>query len=288
MVFIEEKHRYLSSLEEQPKQNALYALVNEEPFQPPQNNVSEIDDIYFFSVQAIKKNSKEGFYSQYEKISRRKVSENSTAPFIHDDFLIFTLIIGVIRFECKKEWLVGVIKNRAKNATTTTFENLLTGNYQSKANIQSLVLVFLFLLDKSKINNDQLIEAYNAISDTHQSFNSDFIRIIHYKAFDIIIQFKLPKDTDKVSRLLEFEIRFKKRIKVFSYFIYNILLLALLFVSYQILHSLPEELKLKINEVAIIIGIAGVGFFGNLIPMFKVKFQELVLRTFGYPKELTE
>ncbi|WP_162340155.1 hypothetical protein [Cyclobacterium salsum] len=288
MVFIEEKHRYLSSLSDQPKQQALFTLVAEEIFQPPQDNVSETDNIYFSSIQAIKKNSKEGFDTQYIKISKRKVSENSTAPFVHDDFLIFTLIIGVLKFELGKEWLLGVIKNRAKNATTTTFENLLTGNYQSKANIQSLVLVFLFLLDKSKINNNQLIEAYNTISDTHQSFNGDFIRIIHYRAVDIIVQFKLPRDLDKISQLLDFEIIFKKRIKIFSYFVYNILLLALLFASYQIVHSLSEELKLKINEVAIITGIAGVGLFGNLIPKFRVKFQELVLRSFGYPKELNK
>lgn len=284
MVFIEEKYRYLSSLAEQPKQNALYALVNEGTFQPPQNNVSETDDIYFSSVQAIKGSSKEGFNSQYEKISKRKVSENSTAPFIHDDFLIFSLVIGVIKFDSEKSWLLGVIRSRAKNATTTTFENLLTGNYQSKANIQSLVLVFLFLLEKSKISNDQLVESYNAISDTQQSFNSDFIRIIHYRAFDIIIQYKLPRDTDEVARLLDFETRFKKRINVFSVIFYNTLLLLILIGAYRLLHSLPDDWKSKINDVGIIIGIAGVGLLGNIIPKLKMKFQELILRAFGYRK----
>ncbi len=282
MVFIEERHIYLSSLADQPKQKALFALVSDETFKSPQNEISETDAIYFSSIQAIKTKSKEGFNSQYAIITKRKVSENSTVPFIHDDFLIFTLIIGVLKFECEKEWLLGIIRNRAKSATTTTFENLLTSDYSSKANIQSIVLVALFLLDKSKITDEHLDNAYHAMSDTKQSFNGDFIRIIYYRAFDIIIQYKLPRDTDKVSQLLEFETRFKKRINIFTYFAYNTLLLLILIGAYKILHSLPEDLKLTINEVGIIITIGGVGLLGNIIPKWKMKFEKSILRVFGY------
>lgn len=282
MVFIEEKHSYLSSIADQPKQKALYALVSDEPFTAQPNEVSETDAIYYSSIQAINKTAKADFDTQYGKISKRKVSENSAAPFVHDDFLIFTLVIGVLKFDCDKNWLLGVIRNRAKGKTTTTFENLLTGNYQSNANNQSIVLALLFLLDKSKITNNQLNEAYNAMSDTKESFNNDFIRILHYRAFDIIIQFKLPRDTDEVSRLLEFESRFKKRINVFTYLAYNTLLLLFLIGAYKLLHSFPDDIKSKINEVGIIIGIGGVGLFGNIIPKWKEKFQELTLRAFGY------
>lgn len=282
MVFIEEKHSYLSSLADQPKQKALFALVSDETWVNQPNEVSETDAIYYSSIQAIKKNLKADFITQYGKISKRKVSENSAAPFVHDDFVIFTLVIGVLKFECDKDWLLGVIRNRTKGKITTTFENLLTGNYQSKANNQSMVLVFLFLLDKSRITNDQLNEAYNALSDTKESFNNDFIRIVYYRAFDIIIQFKLPRDTDEVSRLLEFESRFRKRINVFTYLAYNTLLLLFLIGAYKALHSLSEDIKSKINEIGIIIGIGGVGLLGNIIPKLKTKFQELILRAFGY------
>ena len=140
------------------------------------------------------------------------------------DFLILTLVIGVKKFQLEKAWLLGVISRRAKNTTTTTFENLLTGNYQSKTNIHSLILTFLFLVDKSKITNELLVGAYNSMSDITQSFKNDFIRIIHYRAFDLIIQFKLPRDIDRISQLLEFEPIFKKRIKYFSIIVYNSLL----------------------------------------------------------------
>jgi hypothetical protein len=270
MVFIEEKHSYLSSIADQPKQKALYALVSDDTFVGQPNEVSETDAIFYSSIQAIKKNIKADF-------------DNSTAPFVHDDFLIFALVIGVLKFDCDKDWLLGVIRNRAKGKTTTTFENLLTGNYQSKANNQSMVLALLFLLDKSKITNNQLNEAYNAMSDTKESFNNDFIRIVHYRAFDIIIQFKLPRDTDEVSRLLEFESRFKKRINVFSIIAYNLFIVGVLVGAYKILQLLPEDKKLVVNDLNLIIGLGAIiGLSGNFIPKLKTKFQELILRAFGY------
>ncbi|WP_150452412.1 hypothetical protein [Arenibacter lacus] len=283
MVFIEEKHSYLRSLADQPKQKALYALVSDETLVAQTKEILETDAIYYTSIQAIKKNAKADFNTQYAKISKRKVSEKSAAPFVHDDFLIFTLVIGVLKFDCDKGWLLGVIRNRAKGKTTTTFENLLLGNYQSKANNQSMVLVFLFLLDKSKITNDHLNEAYNVMSDTEESFNNDFIRIVYYRAFDIIIQFKLPRDTDEVSRLLEFKYRFKKRIKVFSIIAYNLFIVGILVGAYKILQLLPEDKKLVVNDLNLIIGLGAIiGLSGNFIPKLKTKFQELILRIFGF------
>jgi hypothetical protein len=282
MVFIEERHQFLKSLDGQPKQMALYALVSDENLTFPDNELSETDRIYYSSIQAIKKNSKKDFSAQYSKISKRKVSENSSAPFIHDDFLIYALIIGVIKFDCDKNWLLGIINNRAKGDSTTTFENLLNENYQSKANNQSIVLTLLFLLDKSKLSNELLTDAYQSMCDANQSFKNDFNRIIHYRAFDIIIKYKLPNDVDKVSRLLNFEARFLKRINIFTYIVYNMFLIVLLFAAYKSMQALPDDIKSKINDIGIIIGIGGIGLLGNIIPILRKKFKELTLRVFGY------
>lgn len=283
VVFIEERHNYLSTLPEQSKQTAFFRLVFDETYQVPLSETAETDNIYYSSIQSIKRNSKEEFNRHYNKISKRKISENSIAPFIHDDFLIFTLIIGVRKFDCQMDWLLDVIRKRAKSTITTTFENLLIGNYQSKVNIQSIVLVFLFLLDKSKLNNEHLLEAYKAITNTHQSYHSDFIRIIHYRAFDIVIQLKLPREMDDVSRLIRFETRFKKRIRVFTYFAYNLFLILILFGAYKVLRSLPEDKKLIVNDLNLIIGLAAViGLSGNFFPRIKKGLLNLMLKIFGY------
>ena len=286
MVFIEEKHSYLSSIADQPKQKALFHLVSDESFAGQPNEVSETDAIYYSSIQAIKKNEQAGFETQYTKISKRKVSENSAAPFVHDDFLIFTLVIGVQKFDCDKDWLLGGIRNRTKGKTTATFENLLTGNYQSKANNQSMVLIFLFLLDKSKITNDQLNGAYNAMSDIKESFNNDFIRIVHYRAFDIVIQFKIPRDSDEVSRLLGFESRFKKRIGAFSYVVYNGFLVIILIIAYRVYHTLPEDKKIAINDFNLVVSLGAlIGLSGNFIYKWRVAFRAWLYKIFGYYEE---
>jgi len=286
MVFIEERNQFLASISGQPKQLALFNLLTKLPLEILSEDISETDAIYYSCIQAINDNNKVGFEKQYNLISQRKISKGTNAPFIHDDFLIFILIIGVSKFDCAKEWIEGVTKNRTQNATTITFINLLRGNYLSKANIQSLTIAFLFEIDKSKITNGLLNEAYEAVCDLKQSTNNYFIRIVNYRAFDLIIQYKLPRDSDDIARLLEFEKRFKKRINTFSYIAYNGLLLIILFGTYYILHNLPEEWKSKINEVGILIGIGGVGLFGNIIPKWKTKFYTLILRVFGYKQAL--
>jgi hypothetical protein len=281
MVFVEERQKFLANIAELPKQNALFCLLFEESFYQKKDGLAETDSIYYYSVQAIKYESKNEFNTQYAKISKRKVSKGTVAPFVHDDFLIFILILGVLKFELEKDWLLGVIRTRAKNAITKTFENLLTGNNQSNDNLPSLVLVSLYLLDNSQITDKLLVEAYNSITNNKQICKDDFIRIVNYRAFDLIIQFKFPKDIDEMHKLLGFEKRFKKRIKVFSWVIYNLMLLAILYISYVVLQGLSEDLKSKINDVGVIMTIGGLGILGNF-PKLNVKFQNLLLKALGY------
>lgn len=267
---------------EQPKLCALYSLLWNKPFEAPSDNVSETDNIYYAALQSIRLGSRKDFHRQYSKISQRKISKDSSAPFLHDDFLIFSLLLGIIKFDSDDEWLLKVVHARASNAITTTFENILSGNFQSKSNIQSLILVFHSFLSREMISNDLLNEAYESLTDTKQSYNSDFIKLTHYKAFDLIIEYKVSRDTDEVSKLFEFEKRFKKRINIFAYIFHNFFLLVLLILAYKLIQVLPDEVKADINDFNVIIGIGGVGLLGNIIPKWKAKLQELILKAFGY------
>lgn len=282
MVFVKERHDYVTSIAEQPKLMALFALFSDTSFSYPVKDISEIDSIYYSCIWSIKTNSKKDFINHYGKISKRKISANSIAPFIHDNFLIYALIIGVLKFDLEREWLINIVGYKAKNNIKTTFENLLASNYQSKANNQSIVLTFLFNHDKKKINDELLVEAYESITNPDQLNNNDFIRILNYIAFDIVIKFKLPRDADEISRLLEFKARFKKRINIFSYIVYNSLLIFFVYGIYSFFHALPEDSKANINEIAIITGITGFGLLGNIIPKWKTIFHSLMLKAFGY------
>ena len=65
MVFIEERHKFVSSLEEQPKQMALYSLLSNKQFINRNDNVSETDAIYYASIHSIINNSRKEFNIQY-------------------------------------------------------------------------------------------------------------------------------------------------------------------------------------------------------------------------------
>lgn len=285
MVFIEERHKYLNEIQSRPKLYALSCLLWGNPINTIQEELNEIDEIYINCIQAIEADSIELFKKQYELISKRKVVENSSAPFVHDDFLIFVLIVGVVKFEQNMNWLINLVHLKVKNKTTNTFENLLTKNYQSKTNNQSIVLTFLFIINKSNITNDLLKDSYQDIIDLNQTFTDEFLKICHYRAFDLIFQYKIPRDSDQIARLILFEDRFKKRITVFSYISYHLILIVLLVFSYWILQKLPAEWKSNINDVGILIGIAGVGLIGNLLPKLKKNFRDLNLSLFGYKGE---
>ena len=282
MVFIEERKKYIRTLKDKPKLKALSALLFNDTFQKPTGNSSEIDEIYYTSVHAIINNFEDIFRNEYKKISERKISTESSAPFIHDDFLIFILIIGVVKFMCDKEWLLNVIEVRKKISTTKSFENLLTGNFLSKENNQSLVLIFLNIFDEAKINDELLIGAYKFIIDNKESFDDDFNRIINYKAFDLIIYFKQPIEEIRLPELLAFEEKFLKKTKVFSSIVYNTIVLTLLFGMYIILQVIPEVWKEKINELNLILSLVGVTLLSNVFPKLRKKIYCLMLSKLGY------
>jgi hypothetical protein len=70
---------------------------------------------------------------------------------------------------------------------------------------------------------------------------------------------------------------------VFSIIAYNIFIIGILVGAYKFLQLLPEDKKLVVNELNLLIGLGAIiGLSGNFIPKLKTKFQELILRAFGY------
>lgn len=282
MVFIEERKKYMQSLTNKPKQKALSAFLFDEAYQTPFDNISETDEIYYESIHAIMNNNKEEFKYQYKRISKREVSNESYAPFLHDDFLIFILIIGVIKFGCNKEWLLNVVDKRKKASTTKSFKNLLTGNYLSKDNNQSLILTCLDYFDKSIIGDKLLIGTYQFIIDDQQSSGDDFIRIINYKSFDLILFYKQMIDNNKYSHLLDFEKMFLKRIKIFSTIIYNSFLILLILFMYFILQVVSEAWKIKINDFNLILSLFGLSLLSNALPKWRKIITKFIKSQLGY------
>jgi hypothetical protein len=62
----------------------------------------------------------------------------------------------------------------------------------------------------------------------------------------------------------------------------------MIYVLLRLPNYTPEVVALieKYNFVFTLLGVSGFTFLGNQIPFIKNKSQELLMRSFGYPKEL--
>lgn len=276
---------------ESPKLTAFNSLMLGRPFTLPSDSYSnEIDEIYFGIVNAIQNNDKSTFETHYDKKKKSNPTKESPSPFVNDDFLIFCVIVGVMKFGADKAWIKNIISLRSRSSITITFENILTENYFSKSNLPEIVLMFLQLIDQSLINNDILNIAYKSISDNSLLFQNrnDFYILCSIRAYDLIIELKVAPDGSEIVLLREFNAKFLKRIKLLSWLVQSIILVLIFYAGFEIISRYPSAKKMidQIGSVLKALGIIGLSQLGNLLPVVKKKSYEIMLRLFCYPLNL--
>lgn len=282
MVSLEEQNTYLSNAVKTEKLRAFYSMLQLSKFNYSDRDLSEIDEIYFQIINSIVNNSKGNFEKYYTKISKRIPVENT--PFIHNDYLIFSIILGVFLFNKDKSWIKMVVGKRSNSQITSTFESILNDNYSNNTNIQEIVTVFLFLTKKQKISNEILEETYKSILNSSDLFKkkNDFQILISLKAFESILSLiKEFPNREEFNFLKNFESKFKKRIINLSNFIYYFVLIVFIFFIYKIVKD-NQGLKKVLDDLGSILGIFGLAVGGGTFAIFKKKFQLLMLKLFGH------
>src|SRR4029078_12048646 len=111
------------------------------------------EEIYFGLVKAVRANDKTEFESFYSKKSQSNPSRDFSAPFVNDDFLLFSLIVGIEKFGLDRLWIKNIVSRRPRSDKTVTFENLLNENVYSTSNLPEIVISFLDLTNPSRITN---------------------------------------------------------------------------------------------------------------------------------------
>ena len=110
MVSLEEKSTYQVRINESPKLTAFNNLLLGKPtIQPDIADLKESDELYYAIVTAIQTNDKTLFETYFNKKNKSNPSKESPSPFVNDDFLIFCLIVGIIKFGCDKSWIKNII-----------------------------------------------------------------------------------------------------------------------------------------------------------------------------------
>ncbi len=293
MVSLENKSNFFSRINENQKLAAFNSFLLNRPIPKSINeDLNESEEIYYGVLNAIQANNHSNFESCYNRKNKSSPSKDSPSPFVNDDFLIFSLIIGIIRFGFDREWIKKIISIRAKNPTTTTLENILNENYYSKSNLFEIVLMYLHLNDPSLINNDLLNNTFKSISENVKLFESksDFQIICSLRAYDLIIELKEAPNGSTIDLLKKFNLRFLRRIKILTSITQAVLLIFFFYALIKLISYLPflREFFEKYDPVFTILSVLGLSLIGNLIPVVKKKLYDVTLRLFGYPKKLVD
>jgi hypothetical protein len=291
MVSIEDKINYLNRISDSPKLSALNQLLFGKTIsQPRDNDLSETDEIYFGIISAIQSNDKNSFEKYYNIKSKSNPSKDSSAPFVNDDYLLFSIILGVSKFNLDKSWIKNIVAIRSKNPITITFDNLLSENYYSTSNLSEIVLMFLQKINQGLITNDFLNSTFKKINEntTLLETKSDFQILCAIHAYNLIILLKEAPDGSEIKLLKSFDSRFVKRMKVLSWVLQVGILFGLIYGMLKLPIYTPETVNIfnKYSFVFTILGALGFTFFGNQLSFIKRKTHELTMRLFGYPKEL--
>lgn len=283
MVSIEYRYSYLQSIENNDLLKLFQTFLNLKIWSGPfQSELNEMNQICFNCVKAIINNSQLEFNNTYNIISKKLPNKNSNSPFVHNDYLIFTLIVGIVKFKLDKIWIGQVLNVRANNDITKTFQNLINGDYNSKQNIYAIVVCLLNITKSTEINIETLNNAYVQIANNIKIFDtkSDFIKLCSLTTYDLIILSRTPIDSSNYETLKKFEKTFFSRTKMLSYLVYNLLLIGLFLVIYKILIRYPE-IREKADYLGLIIGILGISI-GNYITSIRIKIQNLIMILFGH------
>ena len=293
MVSLESKISYLSRINETPKLKAFHSfLLNDTVVSPNGQDLNESDEAFFGLITAIQSNNKEAFESYYNKKNKSNPNKESPSPFVNDDFLIFCLIVGITRFDCDKTWIKNIVSLRSRNAITITLDNIITENYYSRSILPEIVLIYFQLNSQALITNDLLTTTFKNISDNITLFEgkSDFHILCSIRAYDIIIELKVAPNGSEVALLRQFKAAFQKRIKFLAFVIQTIALIAFFYGLVKLLSLLPDIKKFfeAYDPIFTISGVLGFSIVGNLIPTIKRMTYEMLLRLFGYPKDLIE
>ncbi len=269
-------------------------LLNEEVKHDVDLNLSNANDVALKVLQSIQTDSKDVFLEAYEQISRRKPKPES--EWIYNDILIFSLTVGVCKFQIDKSWLLEALKKRISHSegenrmVAQTFLDTINENFDSTNNCLPLMLVLKYYLNIHLGKANYINSAYLDLTQKgFPYFNGAFLNLVCVKAFDIILISKGLNDFDKQKATDEFILKFKKRnfqianaLWAFSFIVS--ISIALWFLKYYL--SLTTQEADKINRLLSFFSLIGLG--GFLIPVLFLRkkmlkiFDKLICHFYGY------
>lgn len=283
MVSLIDRHDYLGEIKANPKLKAFLDLMTGQHVVRPEGELREVDETYYALQEAYSQDSKTDFDAAYSKISKRKITADSLTPFIHDDALIFTLLLGITRYNISRNWINEVLDARTPSDLTATFKSISKQDYFNKSNLPQIILPFVKLLGGQPPSENYVNDVYRLLTSQNEVLEekSDFLKILSINAFDAII---LSKSTEggEFDKLKKFERTFLIRVSWIAGILYYGILAAAIWGLHKLLNQVPW-----LNEwttfITMIFGVCGitVPFITKLRDKIQSSFEKLL----GYNRE---
>lgn len=284
MVSLIERNSYVSDLRRNPRFEQFISFIHHSTVENIEYEI-EIDRLFNNILLSIKQSNKQLFSKVYSQISERQPNKNS--PILHDDLLLFILIIGSIKFKSDSNWLIRTIRSRESSEgegvlIKNTFLSILNGNYKNKENLFQIIIVIENLLSLELISWEEKSDFYEKITSAELAlFKTDFLNIISLRAYDLVIIEGDKSATSTFAFLSSFEKRFLKRTKIISNTIYFFLVITV--ATVLIIFAINPKYKNIIDEIFPILGAIGISILSlvsrkKLIPFFENGIKLL----FGY------
>lgn len=264
-----ERSKYLKTIEGNWKTKLFHNFIIEKQLDLSTTNSNSAIDISFTSfIKSVSNNNKSDFINIYSDFSKRKPSADS--PWVHDNYLIFIIIIGIIQFEIDKSWILDTIKvrqgtNIELKEINTTFTNILKDNYSSKDNLFEIIFVFQELINIPLSPVEEINQLYENLSSNPDmlTVRDDFIKLIRLRAIDIIILKKELPNTKEISSLKSFKDTFHNRVKILGKVI-NLILIISLILGIILIRAKSQENQDFIDSISVVLGVMGIGLIAFL------------------------
>lgn len=286
MVSVDETIRFEEALRESPKASAFNSYLQGREVDIHSTTLTEADKIYYSMLTDLSRGKKDSFKVIYEDLAQRKLLKEQ--PLIYDNFFLFILITGVLKFNLSKDWVKNVLalretSNEPEKSITISFVNLVNENFLSTEGITPIVLCSLVKQNSRTIDAAILRNAYEGIKQLRLYAGRDlFLASIHQCSYEYIIAVAI---TDEAINLKNFEITFLKRIRLLQNVFYIVAFLVLLSIWLYLTQRYPK-LKDYTNTLNLFLTLFGTGLLALGLNKLKFYFGKSAKHFFGYKKSL--
>lgn len=293
MVPLKAKNGYLLSLINSKKLEMFKSFIFEESISEKgqsEESINELDEIIYGMINSITLKEKKQFLEYYGKKNKSQPSKDSRAPYIYDDFFIFTTLVGLTTFGVDKDWLRNILNVRNESSRTSTFKNILEGDFINSKNEYPIVYCFFKINNSIEITDDFSNLTFQQINQDINLFREedDFKIICSIRAYEAIISEKEIPSGSEIFLLKQFNESFQKRIKITTWIVGSLLWVIVFLLIYWIYSKLNISDKTldRFGVTYRILAIIGISQLTNLTPLMKNISQKTTLWLYGYPKEL--